>query len=89
MKRGRGTTRRIGALPPMFSNPAAKCRDHDPELFYPDRYDGAEAGAARAVCEPCSLRAMCLTWALSHEPNHGIWAGMSPAERALASNERS
>lgn len=86
MRRGHAATRRVGALPPMFGNPLALCRDHDPDLFYPEQYDSAEADAARAICGGCDLKATCLNWAIVNEP-HGIWAGLSPAERNLISND--
>lgn len=83
MKRGQGSnTRRFGALPPMFGDPLALCRNYDGDLFYPQQYDSPQADAAKAVCRSCELRSTCLSWAIDNEPNHGIWAGLSPAERA-------
>lgn len=81
MKRGMGSTRRVGAIPPMFGDPRALCRDHDGDLFYPERYDSPEGDAARAICGGCVLKPTCLGWALVNE-RHGIWASLSPSERA-------
>lgn len=72
----------------MFGDPRALCRKYDGDVFYPDRYDSAEADAARAVCGGCELKAMCLNWALKHEPDHGIWAAHSPTERAAVANSK-
>lgn len=69
----------------MLGDPRALCRGYDPDLFYPELYDSAEGDAARAVCMGCELRGECLTWALDNEPTFGIWAGLSPVERAAIS----
>lgn len=35
---------------------------------------------AKLVCESCSIREECLTWALHHEV-YGIWGGTTPPQR--------
>lgn len=62
----------------------ARCRDVDPEVFFPVAESGRllEAGVAeaRAVCAVCPVTAQCLEFALERLP-YGIAAGMTPAER--------
>lgn len=55
----------------------ATCRSHDVNVFYAD--DAHDA--AKRVCQSCPVRVLCRDHAItSHEP-HGIWGGMTPAER--------
>ncbi|MFA5786500.1 MAG: WhiB family transcriptional regulator [Actinomycetota bacterium] len=62
----------------------ARCRDVDPELFFPIGTTGpaaAQVEAARAVCKPCSVRQDCLQWALDTAQDSGVWGGVSEEER--------
>lgn len=38
--------------------------------------------AARAVCHTCPVAAPCLEFALEHDREHGMYGGMTPAERS-------
>lgn len=60
----------------------AACRDEDPELFFPQRYDSRQADTAKAVCARCLVSAECLTDALAPDNRHteGIRAGLTPDE---------
>jgi len=65
----------------------AACRDADTEAFFnPDYLRGrnkrAREAAAKAICADCPVREACLAWALYLGETHGIWGGMTPAERA-------
>lgn len=60
-----------------LSNPAddprAACIGHpDPEVFFPTR--GGDDSPAKAVCEDCPIRGMCLQWATATRQS-GIWGG--------------
>ena len=62
----------------------AACRDEDPELFFPlsEMGPGARQTAqAKAVCARCPVRAECLEYALDNALDHGIYGGMTEAER--------
>ena len=62
----------------------AKCRDVDPELFFPVGTTGpaaAQIEAAKSVCVSCSVRDECLEWALVTGQDAGVWGGTSEEER--------
>jgi WhiB family redox-sensing transcriptional regulator len=60
------------------------CRHADPELFFPVAAVPGPAArqveAAKAVCDPCAVRANCLSYALEVMPE-GIWGGTTLEER--------
>jgi WhiB family redox-sensing transcriptional regulator len=59
------------------------CHDEDPELFFPIGATGPslrQISAAKAVCGRCTVRAACLSHALSIMPE-GIWGGSTQEER--------
>ncbi|MBF6399752.1 WhiB family transcriptional regulator [Nocardia cyriacigeorgica] len=58
----------------------AACRGADPELWFPINIDGA--GAARAVCARCPVRAQCAAMADNSRTTDGVFAGFYlPTER--------
>lgn len=56
-----------------------KCREVDPELFFPS--DGVGVIKARKVCAQCPVQAKCLEYALENQIEHGVWGGASERER--------
>ena len=65
----------------------ASCRGPESALFFPpsvaERREDREAREAKAksICAQCSVQGECLEFALRvHEP-HGIWGGLTEAER--------
>ena len=64
----------------------ARCREFDPEIFFPER--GGSSKAARAVCAKCEVRAHCLEYALNNKEQFGIWGGTSERERRRLRKER-
>lgn len=65
---------------------AGRCRDHDPNLFYPlgrGRAARDQAEMAKAFCLACPSRAPCLAFALATQQQLGVWGGTSPDERRL------
>jgi WhiB family redox-sensing transcriptional regulator len=58
---------------------AARCRDMDPVLFFPE--DGRGVEAARLICAQCPVRRDCLDYALRHRVAHGVWGGASERAR--------
>jgi WhiB family redox-sensing transcriptional regulator len=64
----------------------AACRDHDPELFFPEGTAGPavdQAERAKRICQSCPVRARCLRFALGHGLAFGIWGGTTGEERRL------
>ena len=62
----------------------ASCRDTDPDLFFPIGTTGPaieQIEAAKAVCETCEVKDMCLDFALTTNQDSGIWGGTSEEER--------
>lgn len=62
----------------------ARCRDEDPELFFPIGTTGpaaAQVEMAKSVCMRCDVRAECLEWALATGQDAGVWGGLSEEER--------
>ncbi|MDY5584860.1 MAG: WhiB family transcriptional regulator [Arcanobacterium sp.] len=64
----------------------AACLEQDPELFFPIGSSSsalAQAEAAKRICQSCSVREVCLKWALDTNQDAGVWGGMSEDERRL------
>lgn len=63
----------------------AACRWQDPELFHPPgnswQRHRAQAAAAKAICEACPVRALCLEDALDRGDEHAILGGLTPRQR--------
>jgi WhiB family transcriptional regulator, redox-sensing transcriptional regulator len=62
----------------------ARCKDEDPELFFPIGTAGpaaAQIAAAKSVCSRCDVRLECLEWAMGTGQEAGVWGGLSEDER--------
>jgi WhiB family redox-sensing transcriptional regulator len=65
----------------------AACRGPESYLFYPpsvpERRDEREERERRAkgICVTCGVRRACLDHALRIREQHGIWGGLTEAER--------
>jgi WhiB family redox-sensing transcriptional regulator len=57
----------------------SSCSQADPESWFPEK--GGSVAYAKRICRRCPVRAECLAWALTHDERHGIWGGLSEAER--------
>jgi WhiB family transcriptional regulator, redox-sensing transcriptional regulator len=71
----------------------AACRGPESALFFPPTYaerkeerDAREA-RAKSICAECPVRIECLDYALSIREPHGIWGGLTEAERRLLISE--
>ena len=62
----------------------AACRDQTFLFFPPDDRVGAlrwDSRPAIAICNACPSLAACRDWVRANPQRHGVWAGMSPAQR--------
>lgn len=61
----------------------AKCRDADPDLFYPEngKFQNPEVKTAIRICRTCPVIHDCLIWALKTGDSHGVLGGMTPQQR--------
>lgn len=66
----------------------AACRDTDPNIFHPqlspkERWNRSDpaVSVAMSLCRVCAAQVDCLTYALEHREEHGIWGGTDPFTR--------
>jgi WhiB family redox-sensing transcriptional regulator len=62
------------------------CVGVSPAVFFPSAAAGVDA--ARAFCEGCAVRQLCLEYALEHRIEHGVWGWASERERKRILQER-
>lgn len=55
-------------------------------MFYPSTDE--EADEAKAICRVCSVRELCLEFALTHREREGVWGGLNERERRRVSRQR-
>jgi WhiB family redox-sensing transcriptional regulator len=62
----------------------AQCIGTDPDLFFPlggSEAPLAQAEAAKQVCNQCTVRVLCLEYALETNQTTGVWGGTNEDER--------
>ena len=65
----------------------AACRGPGAQLFFPPTYQERKdereerERRAKAICRDCAVRRECLDYAMSIRELHGIWGGLTEAER--------
>lgn len=64
----------------------AACGEATAHLFYGNYLDRRDSdryrvGAAKAICWKCPVRLLCLDAAMRNDEKHGIWGGLTEAER--------
>ena len=64
----------------------AACQGLDPDIFYPVSEDNAEE--AKAICAQCSVRQVCLEFALVNREREGVWGGLTDRERRRLARQR-
>lgn len=60
------------------------CRNYDPDRWFPlgtGPTADADTEFAKSVCGLCPAKSACLTWAIDHGVEFGIWGGMTELER--------
>jgi WhiB family transcriptional regulator, redox-sensing transcriptional regulator len=65
--------------PPDFWQETAACYGLDPEIFFPTTEE--EAGLALSYCGMCSVREVCLAWAVQNGERYGVWGGTTEQHR--------
>lgn len=71
----------------MFWQNEARCREHDPELFF--SAGSRSERRAKAICGRCPVREECLSFAIESGTDFGVWGGMSSRElRAMRGSVR-
>ena len=63
-----------------------KCRDMDPDTFFPS--DGVGVEVARRICVDCPVKEPCLEYAMVNHIDHGVWGGTSERERRRIARHR-
>ena len=59
----------------------AACRGMDPDIFHPARGATLILRRALAVCAVCRVSQECLTYALDHNIDVGVWGGTTGESR--------
>jgi WhiB family transcriptional regulator, redox-sensing transcriptional regulator len=57
----------------------ARCRSHDPEMFFAPGIRTERK--AKAICGRCPVQQECLRFALASRTEFGIWGGLNGKER--------
>lgn len=68
----------------------ARCKEMDPDLFFPVGTTGPallQIEAAKAVCRQCDVREECLQYAIDSNQEYGIWGGLTEEERRYMRRE--
>lgn len=76
---GRPTAPDLGLEPEPWMDEAVCTSVLDDALFYPEK--GGTARIAKTICQACPVKVECLTYALEHHEEHGVWGGLSANER--------
>jgi WhiB family transcriptional regulator, redox-sensing transcriptional regulator len=62
------------------------CRRQNAQLWFSDL--PAELQLAKAYCQPCPIRRVCLTGAVERQEPHGVWGGEIFARGAIIADKR-
>jgi WhiB family transcriptional regulator, redox-sensing transcriptional regulator len=68
----------------------ARCKQMDPDLFFPVGTTGPallQIEAAKAVCRGCSVKEQCLQYAIESNQEYGIWGATTEEERRYMRRE--
>ena len=65
--------------PPDTWQERSACYGLDPEIFFPTTEE--EAGLALSYCALCTVREVCLAWALQSGERYGVWGGTTEQQR--------
>jgi len=62
------------------------CRRQNAQLWFSDL--PAELRLAKAYCQPCPVRRLCLAGAVERQEPHGVWGGEIFASGAIIADKR-
>src|SRR5215468_4444882 len=62
------------------------CHRENPRLWFSDL--PADLQLAKAYCQPCPIRKLCLTGAVERHEPHGVWGGEIFARGAIIADKR-
>ena len=62
------------------------CHRENPRLWFSDL--PADLQLAKAYCQPCPMRKLCLTGAVERHEPHGVWGGEIFAHGAIITEKR-
>src|SRR2546428_13558865 len=65
--------------PPDTWQDKAACYGIDPEIFFPPSEE--DAALALSYCGVCSIKEICLAWALRNRERYGVWGGLTEQQR--------
>jgi WhiB family redox-sensing transcriptional regulator len=65
--------------PPDHWQERSACYGIDPEIFFPTTEE--EAGLALSYCSVCTVRELCLAWAVRNGERYGVWGGTTEQQR--------
>ena len=65
--------------PPDHWQERSACYGLDPEVFFPTTEE--EAGLALSYCGVCTVRDLCLAWAVRNGERYGVWGGTTEQQR--------
>jgi WhiB family transcriptional regulator, redox-sensing transcriptional regulator len=65
--------------PPDRWQERSACYGLDAEIFFPTTEE--EAGLALSYCSMCSVKELCLAWALQNGERYGVWGGTTEQQR--------
>jgi WhiB family redox-sensing transcriptional regulator len=65
--------------PPDHWQERSACYGLDAEIFFPTTEE--EAGLALSYCSMCSVKELCLAWALQNGERYGVWGGTTEQQR--------
>lgn len=75
----------------LAATPRVPCAQ-EPQKFFGDTqdedepYDDEHMQEAIALCQECPIKIECLIQALQNNETHGVWGGMTPAQRESTRN---
>ncbi len=81
----------LAAADPNQWQHLGRCRETDPDMFYPEGSGGGgplHSKDAKRICKACPVMMQCRQWALDTDEEYGIWGGLSEAERKKIRRER-
>ncbi len=62
------------------------CRRENPQLWFSDL--PADLEHAKAYCQPCPIRRICLAGAVERHEPHGVWGGQIFTRGAITTQKR-